>query len=580
MIKSVVLRNFRGFKDHTIDFTPFCLLIGQNNAGKTTLIEALRIASAALKKAPSANFQMAPDHLSADITGPIYRFSVETLDIEHRGIHYNYGSGDPAIIKIRYNNNCSLVIAIGDSSDEIYCQLILPAGKKVNTRGQFSTMKFRSIFVMPPVGALLAEETQRNKVYLNKHINGYLSYRHIRNQMADMPEEFARFQELLVNTWSSNLKVGDIEYGLGENKNNYGVTIRDGPFVSEMALVGSGLQAWIQTIWFLSRVDADSIVVLDEPDVYLHADLQRKLIKLLSAESYRQTIVATHSMEMIADVSPSEIVSVTKRDSRSRPLSSSAQAQGVVDAIGTNLNIQLSKLASAGRILFVEGEDYPFIDQIAFKLGNTFYDRFSKIPHFSVGGMNNWPRAAMAAKAFHATSAGKVAGIMFLDRDYKPEDLFDSIVDQASKDNLFITVWSKKEIENYFLNPILIHSYIENRAKEAVSFQEIEEVFTTVVKDMAESLPELIADGYQTADRKLALPTAMAKAKDFLKSRAEAGCLAQDMICGKKAISKIATKTQEKWGVQISAMSLCRHMQLDDVAPEMLGAIKDLVEWS
>ncbi len=580
MIKSVVLRNFRGFKDHTVDFTPFCLLIGQNNAGKTTLIEALRIASAALKKAPSANFQMAPDHLSPDITGPLSRFSVETLDIEQRGIHYNYGSNDPAIIKIRYNNNCSLTISIGDSSDEIYCQLVLPGGKKVNSRGQFSTTKFRSIFVMPPVGALLAEETLRNKVYLNKHINGYLSYRHIRNQMADMPKEFLRFQELLVNTWSSSLKIGDIEYGLGENKNNYGVTIRDGPFVSEMALVGSGLQAWIQTIWFLSRVDADSIVVLDEPDVYLHADLQKKLINLLSAESYRQTIVATHSMEMIADVSPSEIVSVTKRDSRSRPLSSSAQAQGVVDAIGTNLNIQLSKLASAGRILFVEGKDYPFIDQVAFKLGNTFYDRFSKIPHFSVGGMNNWPRAAMAAKAFHATSAGKVAGVMFLDRDYKPDAIFEEIILQAANDNLFIRVWSKKEIENFFLSPTLIHSYIENRAKEVVSAQEIEDIFVTVVNEMAESLPELIADGFQTAERKLALPTAMMKSKSFLKTQQESGRPIQDMICGKKAISMIAKITQEKWSVQISAMSLCRHMQVEDVPIEMLDAIKNLVESS
>ncbi|TCP72632.1 ATP-binding protein [Sphingomonas sp. PP-CE-1G-424] len=578
MIKSVVLKNFRGFKDHTIDFMPFCLLIGQNNAGKTTLIEALRIASSALKKAPTANFYMAPDHLLPEIAGPIFRFSIETLDIEHRGMHYNYGSREPAIIRIRYNNHCSLVISIGESSDDICCQLILSAGRKVNSRSQFSTSKFRSVFVMPPVGALLAEETQRNKTYLKKHMNGYLSYRHIRNQMADMPKEFAKFKDLLVNTWSSSLKIGDIEYGLGVNKNNYGLTIRDGPFVSEMALVGSGLQAWIQTIWFLSRVDPDAIVILDEPDVYLHADLQRKLIKLLSAESYRQTIVATHSMEMIADVSPSEIISVTKRESRSRPLSSSTQAQGVVDAIGTNHNIQLSKLASAGRILFVEGKDHTLIDQIAFKLGNAFYDRFSKIPHFSVGGMNNWPRAAMAAKAFHDTSAGKVAGVMFLDRDYKPDNLFETIIIEAAKDSLFVRVWSKKEIENFLLNVELIHSYIENRAKESVRIEDARDIFDLVMSEMAESLPELIADGYQTADRKLALTTAMARSKDLIKKRTETGYNIQDMICGKKAISMISAKTQERWSVQISPMSLCRHMKLDDVPAEILMSIKDLVD--
>lgn len=578
MIKSVVLKNFRGFKDHTIDFTPFCLLIGQNNAGKTTLIEALRIASAAVKKSPSAVFEMAPDHLAPDISGPVFRFSVETLDIEHRGIHYNYESHDPAIIKVRYNNNCSITIAIGSDASEIYCQMSLPGGKKVNLRSQASPKKFTNIFVMPPVGALLSEETQRDRKYLKKHINGYLSYRHIRNQMADMPAEFARFQELLVNTWSSNLQVSDIEYGLGEKKNNYGVTIRDGPFVSEMALVGSGLQAWIQTIWFLSRVDTDSIVILDEPDVYLHADLQRKLIKLLSAECYRQTIVATHSMEMIADVSPSEIASVKKRESRSRQLSSDAQAQGVAEAIGTNLNIQLSKLASSGRILFVEGKDYPFIDQIAFKMGNAFYDRFSRIPHFSIGGMNNWPKAAMASKAFHDTSAGKVAGVMFMDRDYKPDVLFSELISDAKKDALFVTVWQKKEIENFFLDPALMHSYIENRAREPVRYEDVDEMFRKVMAEMAESLPELIADSYQKHDRGLALQTAMAKAKQFIESRVREGAEIRDLVGGKKAISLLSAKSQEMWSTQLSPMSLCRHLKLGDTPLELVRAIRSLVD--
>lgn len=397
--------------------------------------------------------------------------------------------------------------------------------------------------------------------------------------MSDMPVEFARFRELLVSTWSSNLQVGDIEYGLGSKKNNFGVTIRDGPFVSEMALVGSGLQAWIQTIWFLSRVDADSVVILDEPDVYLHADLQRKLIKLLSAESYRQTIVATHSMEMIADVSPSEIVSVRKRDSRSRPLSSSAQAQGVAEAIGTNLNIQLSKLASSGRILFVEGKDYPFIDQVAFKMGNAFYDRFSRIPHFSTCGMNNWPKAAMASKAFYDTSAGKVAGVMFMDRDYKPDALFEEVIVEAKKDALFITVWQKKEIENFFLDRNLIHSYLENRARESVCYNDVDEVFSQVMEAMAESLPELIADSYQKHDRGLALPTAMAKAKIFIESRLSEGAEIYDLVSGKKAISLLSAKMQERWSTQISAMSLCRHMKPSDMPPALVKAIRELVDF-
>ncbi|MFL6726342.1 MAG: ATP-dependent nuclease [Sphingomicrobium sp.] len=576
MIKSIALKNFRGFREHTVDFTPFCLLIGQNNAGKTTLVEALRIASAALKKAASAQFAMAPDAIGPEITGSVYRFSLDTLDIEDRGIHYNYRSNDPAIIRVRYSNNCQIVVALGETLEDTYCQLLLPGGKKVNSRTQANPSKFRSIFVMPPVGALLAEETERDKRYLYKHINGYLSYRHIRNQMADMPAEFVRFKEMLTETWSTNLQVGDIEYGLGEKQNHYGLTIRDGPFVSEMALVGSGLQAWIQTTWFLARVDPDSIVILDEPDVFLHADLQKKLIKLLAAERYRQTIVATHSLEMIADVAPAEIVSVSKRAPRSRALSSSAQAQSVVETIGTNLNMQLSKVAAAGKILFVEGKDYGFIDQIAFKEGNVFYDRFSKVPHFSVGGMNNWPRAAMASRAFYETSSGKVEGVMFIDRDYKPDELFEEIVEEARKDNLRMKVWSRKELENYLVDAKLIHSHL-SRDGAQIDFDVVHAIVEAVIAELADDLPVLIADGYQTANRKLSLPTAMKMAKAVIKERRDSGVPWRDIVGGKRALSMISERCRAEWGAQVSPMSLCRHMRLDDVPSELRLAVESLV---
>lgn len=576
MIKSIALKNFRGYRDHTVEFTPFCLLIGQNNAGKTTLVEALRIASAALAKAGSAQFTMAPDTVGPEITGPAYRFSLDTLDIENRGLHYNYQTDEPAIIKVRYSNNCQIVIALGESIDDAYCQLLISGRKKVNSRSQAKSPKFRPIFVMPPVGALLAEETARDKRYLYKHINGYLSYRHIRNQMSDMPAEFKRFKQMLTETWSTSLQVGEIEYGIGEKQNHYGLTVRDGPFVSEMALVGSGLQAWIQTTWFLARVDPDSIIVLDEPDVFLHADLQKKLIKLLAAERYRQTIVATHSLEMIADVAPGEIILVSKRSQRSRALSSNAQAQSVVEAIGTNLNMQLSKVAAAGRILFVEGKDYGFLDQVAFKMGNAFYDKFSKIPHFAVGGMNNWPRAAMASRAFHETSSGKVEGVMFIDRDYKSDELFVGVVEEAKKDGLRMVVWSKKEIENYFLDTKLIHSYL-CRSDAAVDYGKLCSIVDEVIGELAEDLPVLIADSLQAADRKLSLPTVMARSNAVIKERLEKGAVWRDIVSGKKALSMISQRCQAEWGAQISPMSLCRHMTLEDVAPELRAAIVSLV---
>ena len=519
---------------------------------------------------------MAPDFLNPEITGSVFRFSVETIDIEHRGLHYNYDSSEPAIIKIRYKNNCAISVGIGESTTEMYCQLLLPAGKKVYTKLQANSPKFRRIYVMPPIGALLPEETQRDKKYLYKHINGYLSYRHIRNQMADMPTEFGRFKDLLRETWVPKLQVGEIEYGLGEKANHYGLTIRDGPFVSEMSLVGSGLQAWIQTLWFLSRVEKDAVVVLDEPDVYLHADLQKKLIKILAAEGYKQTMVATHSLEMIADVAPSEIVNVTKRLERSRPLSSSAQAQSVADSLGTNLNIQLSKVATAGKIIFVEGKDYAFLDQIAFKFGSAFYDQFSRLPHFSVGGFNNWTKAATTANAFYETSAGKVCSVMFVDKDYRDKETLDILVAEAKRSNLFIKAWQKKEIENYFICPQLIYSYIQCRAVVPVNQDEVANLVQSTIDGLEVELPDLIADAHHSRDRKSAITTLMQRARKQVRELVAGGDDIRDLVSGKKAISRISQASQENWNVQLSPMSLCRHMTFDEIPKELRDAVHSL----
>jgi energy-coupling factor transporter ATP-binding protein EcfA2 len=42
MLSTLHLQNFRGFSDHRLRLRPLAVVVGQNNAGKSTLIEALR----------------------------------------------------------------------------------------------------------------------------------------------------------------------------------------------------------------------------------------------------------------------------------------------------------------------------------------------------------------------------------------------------------------------------------------------------------------------------------------------------------------------------------------------------------
>src|SRR5262245_37367385 len=94
--------------------------------------------------------------------------------------------------------------------------------------------------------------------------------------------------------------------------------------------MGHGVQMWLQTMWFLIRSKGTETVVLDEPDVYMHADLQRKLIRYIRAR-FTQVIVTTHSSEIM----------------ESRHADNLPAVQAVLANLGSAQNVHLARLATA-----------------------------------------------------------------------------------------------------------------------------------------------------------------------------------------------------------------------------------------
>jgi len=63
MLSELRLENFRGFEDHTIPLRPLTIVVGRNNAGKSTIVEALRIVSIALGRRQSWSMRPLPEWL-------------------------------------------------------------------------------------------------------------------------------------------------------------------------------------------------------------------------------------------------------------------------------------------------------------------------------------------------------------------------------------------------------------------------------------------------------------------------------------------------------------------------------------
>lgn len=165
---------------------------------------------------------------------------------------------------------------------------------------------------------------------------------HFRNQLWLYDELDGQFVEMAEKTWRG-LQVTELEVDDMHPEQPLQLRVRDNDFVGEVSLMGHGLQMWLQVVWFLARAPNDATVVLGEPDVYMHPDLQRKLLDVVRRE-FKQLLIATHSTEIVTDADPGSILSVDRRQPQSDFVTSLPGLRAVLDGIGSVQNVQVTRL--------------------------------------------------------------------------------------------------------------------------------------------------------------------------------------------------------------------------------------------
>ena len=90
MINQLKIFNFRCYENSVITFNGTSILVGKNNAGKSTLIEALKIISSVTRKYKNLRFVSAPSWTELS-SGYGVSPSIENMNISDRGIFNMYG---------------------------------------------------------------------------------------------------------------------------------------------------------------------------------------------------------------------------------------------------------------------------------------------------------------------------------------------------------------------------------------------------------------------------------------------------------------------------------------------------------
>lgn len=568
MLKKMTLENYRCFQKTEVNFKDIAIIVGKNNAGKSTLIEALRIVSIIVNRYKNIVFTRAPKwlHLNEKILG--IQPSINNLDISTRNIFYMYGDG-PAKISVELFDGARINVYIGDDA-EIFATLHTSDGLPVESKKFATALKLPEINILPQITPLLKIEPVIKFETVQRNLLTNLSSRNFRNQLNYYNADFEKFKLLSEKTWE-----GLVIDSTGNNIRTQGdllLFVRENRFEAEIGWMGHGLQMWLQTMWFLSRCAEKSTVILDEPDVYMHADLQRRLIKLLK-NRYHQVIIATHSIEIMSEVEPENILPVNYTRPKQEYANKAPVVQQIVNDIGSVHNIEIARIFSYNKFLIIEGEkdDVKILSIFQSKLFPDSFEQFDILPKTFVEGWGGWQRVIGSNKVFKDNKANLSVYCIF-DSDYHMDIEKEERLASAVEHGINLHIWKKKEIENYLLVPSAICRTIKKNRKNSTI---TEETISAEIINLCETLKNDVIDSYATEihnkDKSKSVTTVNRQAREYIESKWDLDKFS--LVPGKKILSLLSNWIAENHKVSINKFAIAREILRLEIPEEIVSVI-------
>jgi energy-coupling factor transporter ATP-binding protein EcfA2 len=575
MLTNLRLQNFRCFDDHTLEFKPLTIVVGRNNAGKSTLVEALRLVSVVTSRYEDLNYQNVPSwlHIEGGLRGVAP--SLHGIELSPGALFNQYGD-PPAVITAHFADKSGLAIYLG-SVHRIHAVIFDKRGNPITSKTAARSIRFPLIATMPQVGPLEPNERTLEDGYIRRSIDSFLAPRHFRNQLKVLSERYTAFKQLVETTWPS-VRVVEFKRGSGLPDDPLNLLIQDRDFVAEAANMGHGLQMWLQTMWFLARAGTNATVVLDEPDVYMHADLQRKLMRVLKAR-FKQILVATHSTEILSEVEPENVLIVDRYRARSDFAANIPAVQQVLRRMGSAHNIQLTRLWHARKCLLVEGKDVTLLKHLHATLFPNAPESLELIPHMAFGGWGGW-QYAVGSRMFLENSGGEeIASYCLLDRDYHTEQEVAQRAIEAQRVGVRLHVWLSKELENYLLNATaiarIIAADVPRRTKPATIAEVSEEIDAITERDKNDIVKQVTSEVHRQ-NRAAGIAPAMREARQLVETDWPTPGARRRLLPGKAVLSEVSRWSQEHFGVALSAARLARELRRDEIVAEVRDVLESI----
>jgi energy-coupling factor transporter ATP-binding protein EcfA2 len=410
----------------------------------------------------------------------------------------------------------------------------------------------------------------------------YTAARNFRNIWYHYPEHFGEFRRTLRDTWPGmDVEPPKVDYS--HDKPRLHMFCPEERIPRELFWSGFGFQVWCQMLTHLVQSKHKSLFLIDEPDIYLHAELQRQLLRLLKNLG-PDIIIATHSTEIITEADADDIVLISKKRRSARRIRQPSDVAEVFSILGSNLNPILTQLAKTRRAVFVEGQDFQILGRFAQRLSATKVAGRTEFATITVDGFSP-DRIRTLKKGIETTLGGKIGAAAVLDRDYRSKQECESIWRACGEFCDLVWIHDRKEVENYVLSVAAIDRSCEKRVRDRVkrTGQHIAFVPCTaeILERFASSKKHYVASqhlaSWRRFQRSITAGVDEATANETALSEFEVqwseDASRLSMIPGKEAFRFVNQELQSRYHVSVTPTAVVDVMTIAEVPQSM----KDLI---
>ncbi|TAD95493.1 MAG: hypothetical protein EAZ97_15405 [Bacteroidetes bacterium] len=486
-IKSLQIQNFKSFKDVKIDFNKEVnILTGVNNSGKTSILEAIALWQECfvklLRQAERGTQNYSKnDFILGNTQNKYFPFeqinSVRSPNFED--IFYNQEKNNRILLKANIQNegqNIEVGFQIGSSGSNYVIELF--DFKQYNFA--FFNKFFRhfplpiSLFYASPVSAIGERENFTTTPLIKDAIQSRKSASVLRNRLYALYRNNIDYSNFLSNLnyilFDNNEKLefftqSDIQKD-SRVVFNFKIASKDNE--KDLALLGSGSLQIIEillNLYYREQKSDLNLVLLDEPDSYVHRDIQRRLLKIITEFSDKnQIFITTHNESLIRNsavnqlfhlenkaenhyqaLDNKELIKISKNGNKHFTGIYPLISNPIISSLSNSNGLDFINAIEADQIIFVEGEDDARIWHIL--LQKAFIPpKNKKYVFWVLGGISNVFKEIIAYKTVFSAIKNQQTlwekSVLILDRDFYNDlqinDLQNLFYSEKSKSNIGI----------------------------------------------------------------------------------------------------------------------------------------------